>query len=250
LEKLYLDDNQLSSPIPPKLGNLSNLEELYLDNNQLSGSIPPELGNLSNLQGLYLYNNQLSGSISPELGNLSNLQYLDLNNNQFCGNIPLSLMNLNGLSYLTLQNNALNIDNLDPKLKTFFSSHGATWQPQNPAPAVCPALLATLAYFEATPVSTGVLLQWQTLVETDNAGYFIWRGQPTGSQCTPHPADYHEIVQVGFEISKGNDFSGTTYFHQDNTVEPETIYCYLLEDLNFEANGTFHWDSIASVTTP
>jgi len=80
-------------------------------------------------------------------------------------------------------------------------------------------------------------------------GFFIWRGQPIGSQCTPHPADYHEIVPISFEISKGNNFSGTTYFYQDNTVKPETIYCYLLEDRDFKAHSTFHWDSIVSVTT-
>ncbi|NJO15964.1 MAG: hypothetical protein HC877_09485 [Thioploca sp.] len=252
LQWLLLYDNKLSGPIPPELGNLDNLRSLELSNNQLSGPIPPELSNLSKLQHLWLSENQLIGLIPSELSNLSNLQQLWLHKNQLCGNIPLSLMNLNNLSYsgLVLRNNALNIDNLDPALGAFLYSHGVILEPQNPAPAVCPALLATLAYFEAMPVSTGIRLNWQTLVEADNAGFVIWRGQPTGSQCSSYPADYHEIVQIGFEISQGNGFSGTTYFHQDNTVEPETTYCYLLEDIDFEANGTFHWDSIASVTTP
>ena len=44
LQTLSLAINQLSGPIPPELGNLSNLEELELDANQLSRSIPPEIG--------------------------------------------------------------------------------------------------------------------------------------------------------------------------------------------------------------
>ncbi|BAP56049.1 NHL repeat-containing protein [Thioploca ingrica] len=254
---LYLDDNLLSGSIPPELGNLSHLQSLWLWKNQLSGSIPPEFGNLRNLKELVLFSNQLSGPIPPKLGNLSNLVYLFLDDNLLSGLIPTELSNLSHLEDLWLSENQL-CDNLEPALKAFLDSHHATWQPQNPVPADCalpapanyPPLLATLAYFEAKPVSTSILLKWQTLVEADNAGFVIWRGQPNGSQCAHHLADYHEIVQIGFEISQGNGFSGTTYVHQDNTVKPETTYCYLLEDLNFEANGTFYWDSIASVTTP
>ncbi len=58
----------LSGPIPPELGNLTNLRSLRLGDNNLSGPIPPELGNLTNLTGLHLSNNNLSGPIPPELG--------------------------------------------------------------------------------------------------------------------------------------------------------------------------------------
>jgi hypothetical protein len=86
------------------------------------------------------------------------------------------------------------------------------------------------------------------MVEANNTGFIIWRGQPNGSQCTYYH-DYHEIVPIGSEVSQGNEFSGATYVHQDNTVKPKTTYCYLLEDLNSSADSTFHWNSIASVTT-
>ena len=55
MERLYLNNNQLTGEIPPELGGLSNLTELYLSGNGLTGEIPPELGGLSNLTELYLY---------------------------------------------------------------------------------------------------------------------------------------------------------------------------------------------------
>ena len=73
---------QLSSctvygPIPPELGNLTELEELDFRSskaclNQLTGSIPPELGNLTELRWLGLGFNRLTGPIPAELGNLTN----------------------------------------------------------------------------------------------------------------------------------------------------------------------------------
>ncbi|NJO14856.1 MAG: hypothetical protein HC877_03645 [Thioploca sp.] len=250
LRYLYLSSNQLAGSIPPELGKLSNLQLLYLHRNRLSDPIPIELSNLNNLQVLSLGYNQLSGLIPPELGNLSNLQELYLLSNQLCGNIPLSLLNLTNLKFLYLRSNGLNITNLDPALKAFFDSlEQISWEPQNPAPTVCKASLATLAFFRAVPSPEKVLLKWQMLSEYENAGFYIWRGQPNGSQCTSHLIDYHDIVPIDFEVSKSNGFSGITYFYQDHTVKPKTTYCYLLEDRDFGGNSTFHWDSIVSVTT-
>jgi len=70
---LYLNDNQLDGPIPPELGNLTQLVFLSLENNQLSGSIPPSLGQLTNLCDLDLSSNQLTGTLPPELGNLTRI---------------------------------------------------------------------------------------------------------------------------------------------------------------------------------
>jgi Leucine-rich repeat (LRR) protein len=248
LRVLYLYSNRLSGSIPAELGNLSNLRWLYLNGNQLSGLIPAELGNLSNLQGLYLSSNQLSGSIPAELGDLSNLRRLFLKNNQFCGDIPLSLMNLSYLDYLYMENNGLNIANLEPQLEAFLNGLSyATWEPQDPS--ICPASLATLTFFKAVANSKSVLLEWQTLSEHENAGFYIWRGEPIGSECTSQRSDYYEVVKVGFKSTEGDNFSGDSYFYWDDTVKPKTTYCYLLEDVDFSRNIMPHWDLITSVTT-
>ena len=105
--QLALNLNQLTGPIPPELGNLSNLEWLSLYNNQLTGPIPAELGNLSSLGGLVLEENQLTGPIPGELGNLSNLEVLHLGSNQLTGPIPPGLGNLSNLRELDLGANHL-----------------------------------------------------------------------------------------------------------------------------------------------
>ena len=38
--KLFQDGTELTGPVPPELGNLTNLTYLYLSNNELTGPVP------------------------------------------------------------------------------------------------------------------------------------------------------------------------------------------------------------------
>jgi Leucine-rich repeat (LRR) protein len=107
LRTLALNSNQLTGPIPSELKNLSNLQEIDLVGNNLSGSIPTELGQLQNLINLWLSNNELTGDIPSELGELSNLKYLWLDNNKLTGRIPSELGNLTNLTMLAIYKNEL-----------------------------------------------------------------------------------------------------------------------------------------------
>ncbi len=102
-----LDANALTGPIPPELGQLTNLVYLVLSFNELSGPIPSELGQLTNLQSLWLSFNGLSGPIPSELGQLTNLQSLSLDDNALTGPIPPELGQLTNLQNLRLGNNQL-----------------------------------------------------------------------------------------------------------------------------------------------
>ena len=84
----------LTGPIPPEIGNLTNLTNLDLSGGNLTGPIPPEIGNLTNLRFLDLSYNRLTGPIPPEIG-LTNLAYLDLSRNRLTGPIPPEIGNLN-----------------------------------------------------------------------------------------------------------------------------------------------------------
>jgi hypothetical protein len=73
----------------------------------VDGPIPPELGNLTNLVYLSLVQNPFSGPVPPELGNLVNLTTLAVGEgySELEGPLPLSLMNLKKIEYFTYGTN-------------------------------------------------------------------------------------------------------------------------------------------------
>ena len=105
----------LAGPIPPELGNLTELTELNLRHNALVGPIPAELGRLARLTRLDLWRNRLTGPIPSELGALASLTVLWLSDNDLSGAIPLELGRLGDLRNLGLAGNRL-ADAIPPEL--------------------------------------------------------------------------------------------------------------------------------------
>lgn len=105
--ELDLNYNRLSGPLPPEIGDLTELRALYLNYNRLSGPLPPEIADLAELRVLHLHYNRLSGTIPQEIGNLTRLRDLQLYRNGFSGTIPAVLGDLTELTDLDLSYNEL-----------------------------------------------------------------------------------------------------------------------------------------------
>ena len=107
LIRLDLGENGLSGPIPSEIGQMTNLSNLDLGENRLSGPIPSEIGQMTNLSNLDLRGNDMSGPIPPELGQLTNLNNLTLAYSGLSGLIPSEIGQLTNLSHLNLSGNSM-----------------------------------------------------------------------------------------------------------------------------------------------
>ncbi len=139
---LDVSDNQLVGPIPPKLGNLTNLTSLSLGDNSLLGSIPPELGNLVDLTSLFLGVSQLTGSIPVELKNLTLLESLHLAETQLSGPIPAEFKALVNLTDLRL--NDAKLTGTIPSELGDLTRLNILWLHNNQLSGIVPATLSNL----------------------------------------------------------------------------------------------------------
>ncbi|CAI7787331.1 unnamed protein product [Closterium sp. NIES-54] len=137
LALLNLNQNYLSTPLPPFVTALTALTHLDLGFNDFSGSLPPGFGNLKNLKKLAATtlhvlppslplhsslstNHSLStnlgrvlshggdalgGKLPSSFSSLTNLRELYMNDNAFGGSIPAYIGSFLSLSYLRLSNN-------------------------------------------------------------------------------------------------------------------------------------------------
>ncbi|KAL2334669.1 hypothetical protein Fmac_015882 [Flemingia macrophylla] len=108
LVSLTLNNNDIHSPFPDGIQNLTLLQNLDLSYNSFSSSIPHSLYGLQCLKLLNLANNDLQGTIVDALGNLTSLIELDLSYNELDGKIPTSLGNACNLRDLRFSHLKLN----------------------------------------------------------------------------------------------------------------------------------------------
>jgi hypothetical protein len=108
LDRIQIDENRISGPLPKSFANLNKTKHFHMNNNSISGQIPPELGSLPSIVHILLDNNNLSGYLPPELSNMPRLLILQLDNNHFDGTtIPQSYGNMSKLLKMSLRNCSL-----------------------------------------------------------------------------------------------------------------------------------------------
>lgn len=103
--EIQLDFNNLDGPIPPEIGDLTELTHLSLSANQINGTLPSQITNLTNLEYMFINDNQITGPLPATMGNLTSLIGLGTQNNLFSGALPASMANCTELRNLNLDGN-------------------------------------------------------------------------------------------------------------------------------------------------
>jgi len=117
LVSLSLSDNSLSGPLPPSLGELTNLKKLRLGNNKFEGTLP-DFSDHPDLISLDLSDNKLTGTIPSTLLKdvaASDEIFLDLSSNRLTGTIPGELVRFDLMTIYLRENH---ISGIHPSICT------------------------------------------------------------------------------------------------------------------------------------
>jgi predicted extracellular nuclease len=102
-------------------------------------------------------------------------------------------------------------------------------------------LAVTLASFDAAQQGQAVRVAWETVSETGNAGFNLYRGD---SAAGPQSL-------LGFTPSQAPGATqGASYSYEDVDVQPGQTYWYWLEDVSLGGATTLHGPVSASVQAP
>ncbi|MDE0085969.1 MAG: lamin tail domain-containing protein [Candidatus Poribacteria bacterium] len=85
-------------------------------------------------------------------------------------------------------------------------------------------LPVTLSIFRAEQTNAGVVLNWTTESEVDNAGFYIYRSQSKDGEF--------EVVNPKMIQGAGTTGERTEYTWTDTTAKPNTVYYYRIEDVS------------------
>ena len=189
LRKLLLPRNSISDVSP--LSELTRLYEINLSDNAISDVSP--LVKLTQLRILELANNKIS-DVRP-LAELVNLEELHLYGN--------SVKDRKALFALLHRN---------PDVSIYLKND------KEPLPVA-------LSYFHAQHTDTGVVLNWTTESEMNNAGFHIYRSRTKdGEFKTVNPT----MIQGAGTTSERNKYTWT-----DKTAKPNTVYYYRIADVSY-----------------
>jgi YD repeat-containing protein len=107
-------------------------------------------------------------------------------------------------------------------------------------------LLVRLAKFTALPSDQHIHLEWQAPIESNRAGFNLWRAQLVGEQ-------YTDLTQLNSHLIPTATDSAqplATYFFEDFTAHPGITYLYGLEEIDYQGFSTIHWEYLISATRP
>jgi len=105
--------------------------------------------------------------------------------------------------------------------------------------------LVELVSFDAAGRWGVVSVQWETASEIDTAGFHIWRSW----KRSPAEIDFVRITRHLIP-AEGGPSQGATYLHEDSYVFSGHPYCYRLEDVNLQGEGTFHEPAVVRWRKP
>jgi len=94
------------------------------------------------------------------------------------------------------------------------------------------ALAVELTGFTARAAQGGVMLEWGTASEVDNAGFNIWR-------CESKEGEFELVTPRMIEALGGPSMAADYKFH-DKTAEWGKQYYYKLEDVAYSGLSTYH----------
>jgi hypothetical protein len=117
-------------------------------------------------------------------------------------------------------------------------------------------LPVTLSHFNAHMQDSGILIEWITASELNNASWIIEKKPEDKFITAPSSSDpnlsdtddgYRELIRIeGY----GNTSASSNYQYLDTDVSPDTYYRYRLADISYSGKKTYHYSVLAAYKTP